>query len=86
MSKPQLTPDQLSALLSFAAARLGVSEAELAKTVQTGDTAALGLSADKTAQIDALLRDRATVEKLINTPAAQTLLQNLGKGDTNGHL
>ncbi len=70
-----LTPQQLSALLQFASAKLGVSEQELAKTVQTGDTSHLGLSPEAKRKFEGMLG--SDPETLLQSPQVKNLLQNL---------
>lgn len=74
-----LTPDQLAALLQFASAKLGVSEEQLAKTVQTGDTASLGLTPEANLKLQSLLGSNP--EALLQSPQVKALLQSL-LGDT----
>lgn len=75
----QLTPDQLQALLTFASKKLGVSEEQLAKTVQTGQTGHLGLSEENQQKLNSVLGDKAQAEKLMSSPAVQSLLETLLK-------
>ena len=70
-----LTPQQLSALLQFASAKLGVSEEQLAKTVQTGDTSGLGLSPDAQRKFEGMLGSNP--ETLLQSPQVKAMLQNL---------
>ncbi len=63
MSTP--TPDQLQALLKFAAGKLGTTPDQLQKTVQS-------------ANIDALVNDPQKLEQLLKSPKAQALLRELG--------
>lgn len=74
-----LTPQQLAALLQFASAKLGVSEQELAKTVQTGDASGLGLSPDAKRRFDSMLGGNP--EALLQSPQVKAMLnQLLGEG------
>lgn len=70
-----LTPEQLSALLRFASAKLGISEQQLAQTVQTGDTSHLGLSADAQQKLSSMLGGNP--ETLLQSPQVKAMLQNL---------
>ncbi len=70
-----LTPQQLSALLQFASAKLGISEEELAKTVQTGDTSHLGLSPDAKRRMDSMLG--GDPQALLQNPQVKAMLQGL---------
>ncbi len=80
MSGNGLTPEQLEALLNFASQKLGVSPQQLARTVQTGDSSGLGLSEDKARKLDGFLNDRGALERLVRSPQAQELLNQLLKG------
>ncbi len=70
-----LTPQQLSALLQFASAKLGVSEEELAKTVQTGDTSHLGLSPEAQRKFEGMLGGNP--DALLQSPQVKAMLENL---------
>lgn len=70
-----LTPEQLSALLQFASAKLGISEQQLAKTVQTGDTSHLGLSPDAQQKLGSMLGSNP--EALLQSPQVKAMLENL---------
>ncbi len=70
-----LTPQQLSALLQFASAKLGVSEEQLAKTVQTGDTSHLGLSVEAQQKVQGMLGSNP--EALLQSPQVKAMLENL---------
>lgn len=75
----QITPDQLQALLKYAAARLGMTPEQLASTVQRGGTDALAdkLGGDTAARIQQLAGNRGQLEQLLQSPQAQTLLNQL---------
>jgi hypothetical protein len=75
----QLTPDQLQALLTFASKKLGIPEQQLAKTVQTGQTDHLGLSEENQQKLNSVLGDKAQAEKLMSSPAVQSILETLLK-------
>lgn len=75
----QLTPDQLQALLTFASKKLGIPEQQLAKTVQTGQTDHLGLSEEHQQKLNSVLGDKAQAEKLMSSPAVQSILETLLK-------
>lgn len=63
MSSP--TPDQLQALLNFAAGQLGTTPDQLQKTVKKTD-------------IGALLNDPQKLEQLLKSPKAQAILREFG--------
>ncbi len=75
MNNPSLTPAQLSALLRFASAKLGISEQQLTATVQTGDTAHLGLSADQQQKLQGLLGQ--SPEALLQSEQIKQMLEGL---------
>lgn len=83
--KPNVTPDQLQALLQYASKRLGTTPEKLAQTVQSGGLAGLSklspdLPAEEAEKIDAVVRDKSKAEALLETPEAQRLMQQiLGK-------
>ena len=70
-----LTPEQLSALLQFASAKLGISAEDLAKTVQTGDASHLGLSPEAQQKVQGMLGNNP--ETLLQSPQVKAMLQNL---------
>lgn len=70
-----ITPDQLAALVRFASTKLGVSEEQLARTVQTGDTSNLGLSPEANLKLQSLLG--ASPETLLQSPQVRAMLQDL---------
>ena len=78
----QITPDQLQALLNYAAGRLGMSPEQLATTVQNGGLSALEgkLGKENTAHAQTIANNRGQLEQLLGTPAAQALLEKLSKG------
>ena len=59
------TPEQLQALLNFAAGQLGTTPEQLQKTVQSTD-------------MGALLNDPQKLEQLLKSPKAQAILRELG--------
>lgn len=75
----QLTPDQLQALLTFASKKLGVSEGQLAKTIETGKTDHLGLTEENQQKLNGILGDKGAAEKLLSSPQVQSLLETLLK-------
>ncbi len=80
MSEHSLTPQQLEALLTFASQKLGVSPQQLAKTIQSGDTGGLGLSAENSKKLDGFLNNPGALDRLIQSPQAQQVLQQLLQG------
>ncbi len=81
----QITPDQLNALLQFAAHRLGTTPEKLASTVQNGGLAAVGeqLGADNARKITDLVGNPQRAEQFLNSPEVQAALSKLlgGKGN-----
>lgn len=75
MGNTQLTPQQLEALLKFASSKLGVSQEQLARTVQTGDINGLGLSPDNAAKLNGLLGNHP--QALLQSPQVQALLAQI---------
>lgn len=63
MSSP--TPEQLQALLAFAAGKLGTTPEQLQKTVQNTN-------------VGALMNDPKKLEQLLKSPQAQALLREWG--------
>ena len=57
------TPDQLQALLKFAAGQLGTTPEQLQKTVQTTDVASL-------------MNDPQKLQQLLDSPKAQALMRD----------
>lgn len=68
----QLTPDQMNALINYAARQLGMSPADLEKTVRSGHTDQLAAK---------LGTDTQTVERLMQSPQAKAILQQLLGGE-----
>ena len=85
MGNIQLTPQQLEALLKFASARLGISQEALARSVQSGDPDALGLSPEYTRKLEGLIGNRAQTEELLRSPQIKEALERLWGGDANNH-
>ena len=77
MGESALTPQQLEALLSFASKKLGVSQEQLARSIQSGNVADLGLSAENSRKLEGLLGDRKATENRIRSPQAQAVLEQL---------
>ncbi len=79
-----ITPDQLNALVQFAAKRLGMSPQELAKTVQTQglDGLAGHLSPQDSAKMKGMADKRGQAEQILQSPQAQALLKQLMNGET----
>ena len=72
------TPEQLAALIRFAAAKMGMTPDALLDAVQSGRTDAL---AGKMPGLEALLNDPARAQQLLNDPAARQLFERfLGGG------
>ncbi|MBO5929313.1 MAG: hypothetical protein J6Q42_04770 [Clostridia bacterium] len=83
----QITPEQLGALLQFAANRLGTTPEQLAETVQSGGLSAVKdkLGADKAQKITDLVGNPQQAEQLLNSPQVQAVLAKLlGGKNTNG--
>lgn len=83
MGNAQLTPQQLEALLKFASGKLGISEEQLARTVQSGNIDNLGLSPENNQKLEGLLGDRSNAEALLKSPQVQALLSQLLGGEKN---
>ena len=78
-----ITPEQMQALVNYAAGRLGMSPEQLAGTVKAQglDGLASHLSAEDAAKIRDLPNDRAQAEQILQSPQAQALLRQLTGGD-----
>ena len=85
MGDNKLTPQQLQALLAFAAKKLGVSQEALARSIQSGNTDELGLSEENSRKLQGLIGNRQAAEEIVRSPQAQALLDQLLQGDQNGH-
>lgn len=75
-----LTPEQLNALVQFAARRLGVTPQELAKTVQTQGLD--GVAARLAPQGGGITDKKAQAEQILQSPQAQALLKKLSDEGT----
>ena len=82
----QITPDQLQALLGYAAKRLGMTPTQLAQTVQNGGLSALSqqAGADRVQKIAELSGDPTRVQQLLDSPEVQAFLAKL-TGGTEPH-
>ena len=65
MGENTLTPQQMEALLAFAAKKLGVSQEQLARTLQSGRVGELGLSEENEKRLSTLLGNRQAVNDLL---------------------
>lgn len=77
----QITPDQMQALLGYAAKRLGMTPTQLAQTVQSGGLPTM--SGENAQKIKELAGDPARLQQMLNTPEVQAFLAKLTGG--NGH-
>ncbi len=83
MGNAQLTPEQLEALLKFASSKLGISEQQLARTVQSGNIDDLGLSPESSKKLEGLIGGRNSAETLLQSPQVKALLSQLLGGEKN---
>lgn len=81
MGDNKLSPQQLQALLAFASKKLGVSQEQLARSIQSGNTDGLGLSEENSRRLQELIGNRQTAEELVRSPQAQALLDRLLRGE-----
>lgn len=81
-----VTPEQLQALLQFAAKRLGTTPEQLAKTVQEGGLSAVSdkLGADNVKKVTDLAGNPAQIEQFLQSPQVAALLKQLGGGKHGG--
>ena len=79
MNSPSLTPEQLQALLGYAAGRLGTTPQALAQTLHEGGLSALQsqLSPADDRILRQLLGDRAGAEAFLASPEMKALLAQL---------
>lgn len=79
MDNNKLTEEQLQALVQFASKKLGTTPEKLAKTVQQGDFSSIAskMKPEGAAKLNALASDKGKAEKLVNSPEAQKLIQQL---------
>lgn len=81
MGNTQLTPQQLEALLKFASSKLGISQEQLARTVQSGNLDELGLSPDSTRKLNGMMGG-SDPQSLLQSPQVQALLSQLLGGQS----
>ncbi len=81
MGNTQLTPQQLEALLKFASSKLGISQEQLARTVQSGNLDELGLSPDSTRKLNGMMGGNDP-QSLLQSPQVQALLSQLLGGQS----
>ncbi len=79
----QITPDQLQAVLGYAAKRLGMTPAQLAATVQNGGVSSL-MSGESAQKLKQLTDDPQRLQQLVNTPEVQAFLKRITGGDGHG--
>ncbi len=82
----QITPDQLQALIGFAAKRLGMTPQQLAGTVQSGGLNALSdrVGAENVRRINDMVGDRQKAERFLSSPEVQRMMEQL-LGGTDNH-
>ena len=75
----QLTPDQREALIAYASKQLGMDPAQLQQTLHTKNADALSEAVGTPAaeKIGALLGDPQLLERLMGSPQAKALLQQI---------
>lgn len=80
---PRYTPEQLSILLRIAAGKLGRDPVRLQEELQNGQLDGLlqSLGADRD-KVTALLSDRESLTRLLQSEQVRGLLQQLLKGQT----
>ncbi len=80
-----VTPEQLNALLQFAAKRLGTTPEKLAQTVQSGELEAVKdkMGADNVKKITDLAGNPAQIEQFLQSPQVAQLLKKFG-GEQHG--
>lgn len=83
MNEPNITPQQMDALLKYASQRLGTTPEQLSKTVQAGrlDSLTKNMPADTAAKVQAMAKDKKKAEQLLSSPEAQQLIQQLLKNN-----
>ena len=79
MDNNKLTEEQLQALVQFASKKLGTTPEKLAKTVQQGDLGSIAskMRPEEAAKLNAIASDKSKAEKLVGSPEAQKLIQQL---------
>lgn len=83
----QITPDQLQALIGYAAKRLGMTPQQLAGTVQSGGLGALAdrVGSDDIRRINDLVGDRQKAEQFLSSPDVRRMMEKLlGGADDHG--
>ena len=85
MGNNAITPQQLEALIQYAAKRLNMSPQQLAGTVQTKGLEGLSahLSPEDAAKLQGKQPDRAQAEQLLRSPQVQELLRQLTGGSSH---
>ena len=79
MDNNKINEEQLQALLKMASKKLGTTPEKLAKTVQQGDLSSITskMKPEDAAKLNAVTADKGKAEKLVSSPDAQKLLQQL---------
>ena len=81
-----VTPEQLNALLQFAAKRLGTTPEKLAQTVQNGGLEAVKdkMGAENVKKVTDMAGNPAQIEQFLQSPQVAALLKQLGGGKHGG--
>ncbi len=67
-------------LLAFAGRKMGVDPDSLKKDIESGNFQNLNIPEDKKRQIGEILKDQEALNKILNNPNLQRLLDSLTKG------
>ena len=79
MNENKLTPEQLQALLQYASKMFNTTTEQLAKTVNNNGVESLAskLPSSEAAKFQEVVSDKDKIEKMLNSPQAQKLIQQL---------
>ncbi len=79
----QITPEQMQALLGYAAKQLGTTPEQLASTVQNGGLSSL-TSGENARRIQQLVGDPQRLQQMMASPEVQAFLKRVTGGEKHG--
>lgn len=83
MANDEMNDKRLEMLIRLASQRLGMSEGDLVRQMQSGDVGGLGahMNPDQQRQFQAMIQTPELAKQLIDSPSAQAILKQLMGGN-----
>lgn len=77
-----MNSNQFENILNAASKKTGTDKQSIKKALQTGDLNSIlnKLNSEDKSQIQKIMNDKATLEKIFNSPQAQQLIKHLNEG------